>query len=170
MWQKNYNLAKDFIITSYNNQGQFTNATSALKQNLSTYLSQYRTINDSIRLRDAFIVNIGVDFSVIILPNYNNNQVISNCISQLQDYFNAKNMQINQPLLLKEVFILLDKVEGVQTVSDVDITDKVGGNYSQYSYDIKGANLNNIIYPSVDPSIFEVKFPNTDIRGRSTAF
>jgi len=160
----------DLYVTSYNNQGQFTNATNALKQNLSTYLSQYRTVNDSIRLRDAFIVNIGVDFSVIILPNYNNNQVISNCISQLQDYFNAKNMQINQPLLLKEVFILLDKVEGVQTVSDVDITNKVGGNYSQYSYDIKGANLNNIIYPSVDPSIFEVKFPNTDIRGRSTAF
>ncbi len=40
----------------------------------------------------------------------------------------------------------------------------------QYAYDIKGANLNNIIYPSVDPSIFEVKFPSTDIRGRAIAF
>ena len=79
-------------------------------------------------------------------------------------------MQINQPILLKEVFVLLDKVNGVQTVSSVDITNKVGGNYSQYAYDIKGANLNNIIYPSVDPSIFEVKFPSTDIRGRAIAF
>jgi len=45
-----------------------------------------------------------------------------------------------------------------------------GGNYSQYEYDIKGATLNNVIYPSVDPSIFEVKFPNSDIKGRAIAF
>ena len=160
----------DLFILAYNNLNQLTNATDALKQNLTTYLSQYRTINDSIRLRNAFIVNIGVDFDIIVLPNYNSNQVIANCITQLQDYFNVKNMQINQPILLKEVNVLLDKVEGVQTVSKVDIINKVGGNYSQYAYDIKGANLNNTIYPSVDPSIFEVKFPDTDIRGRATAF
>jgi len=95
---------------------------------------------------------------------------LSNCITQLQNYFNTKNIQINQPILLKEIFILLDRVEGVQTVNKVDITNKTGGNYSQYGYDIKGATLNNIIYPSIDPSIFEVKFPNSDIRGKSTSF
>jgi hypothetical protein len=160
----------DLYVSAYNNLNQLTNASTALKQNLATYLSQFRTVNDSIRLRDAFIVNIGVDFDIIVLPNFNNNQVISDCITQLQSYFNVKNMQVNQPILLKEIFVLLDKVNGVQTVSSVDITNKVGGNYSQYAYDIKGANLNNIIYPSVDPSIFEVKFPSTDIRGRAIAF
>ena len=61
-------------------------------------------------------------------------------------------------------------VEGVQTVDNVNITNKVGGNYSQYAYDIKGATQSNIIYPSIDPCIFEVKFPTTDIRGRARTF
>ena len=115
-------------------------------------------------------INIEVNFDIVVLPNYNNNQVISNCITQLQDYFSPKNIQINQPILLREISILLDKVEGVQTVSDINIINKVGGNYSQYAYDIKGATLNNVIYPSVDPSIFEVKFLNSDIKGIATAF
>lgn len=160
----------DLFVLAYDNNSRLTTASDALKANLVTYLSQYRTVNDSFRIRDGFIVNIEVNFDVVVLPNYNNNQVISNCITQLQDYFNPKNTQINQPILLREISILLDKVEGVQTVSDINIINKVGGNYSQYAYDIKGATLNNVIYPSVDPSIFEVKFLNSDIKGRATAF
>ena len=160
----------DLFISAYNSQGQLQNASLALKQNLSTYLSQYRTVNDSIRIKDVYILNIEVDFGIVILPNYNNNLVITNCINALQNYLNIENLQINQPILLKEIFILLDKIDGVQTVGEVNIVNKVGGNYSKYAYDIKGATQNNIIYPSVDPSIFEVKFPNTDIRGRAIAF
>ena len=160
----------DLFVLAYDNNLQLASASTALKANLSTYLSQYRTINDSFRLRDGFIINIEVNFDIVVLPDFNNNQVIANCITQLQSYFDIKNMQINQPILLKEVAILLDKVEGVQTVGDINIINKVGGNYSIYGYDIKGATLNNIVYPSVDPSIFEVKFPNSDIKGRAIAF
>ena len=160
----------DLFVLAYNNKEQLTIAPHALKRNLTTYLSEYRTVNDSFRLRDGFIINIGVEFDIIVLPEYNSNQVISQCITQLQDYFNVKNMQINQPILLKEAFILLDKINGVQTVSKIEIINKVGGNYSQYGYDIKGATMNNIVYPSIDPSIFEVKFPNSDIKGRAISF
>ena len=160
----------DLFVLAYNDKEQLTIAPHALKRNLTTYLSEYRTVNDSFRLRDGFIVNIGIEFDIIVLPDYNSNQVISQCITQLQDYFNVKNMQINQPILLKEAFILLDKVNGVQTVGKIEIINKVGGNYSQYGYDIKGATMNNIVYPSIDPSIFEVKFPNSDIKGRAISF
>jgi len=160
----------DLYILAYNSDNQLTTATTALKQNLSTYLLQYRTINDSIKLSDAYIVNIGVDFDIITYPNYNSNEVIAKCINALKSYFNVKNIQINQPILLKEIFILLDQIEGVQTVGKIQITNKTGGNYSQYGYDIEGATRNNVIYPSVDPSIFEVKYPNNDIRGRVTTF
>jgi hypothetical protein len=160
----------DLFVLAYNDKEQLTIAPHALKRNLTTYLSEYRTVNDSFRLRDGFIVNIGIEFDIIVLPDYNSNQVISQCITQLQDYFNIKNMQINQPILLKEAFILLDKVDGVQTVGKIEIINKVGGNYSQYGYDIKGATMNNIVYPSIDPSIFEVKFPNSDIKGRAISF
>lgn len=160
----------DLYILGYNNQKQLTIAPNTLKRNLSTYLSQYRTINDSIRIKDAFIVNIGIDFDLIILPNYNTNLVITKCIQELQNYFNINNQQINQPILLREVYILLDKVDGVQTVENINISNKVGGSYSQYAYDIPGATVGNVIYPSLDPCIFEVKFPDVDIKGKSITF
>jgi hypothetical protein len=160
----------DLYVLAYNSEKQLINASSDLKRNLSTYLSQFRSATDSINIKDAFIVNIAIDFSVIILPNYNSNEVIFNCISSLQDYFNINNQQINQPILLKDISIMLDQIEGVQTVDTVEIKNKNGGNYSQFGYDIKGATQNNIIYPSIDPCIFEVKFPNTDIKGRVRTF
>lgn len=160
----------NLYVLAFNSQKQLINASSTLKTNISTYLSQYRSVGDSIRIKDAFIVNIGIDFDLVILPNYNSNEVISNCIATLQSLFNIDNQQINQPIILKEAFIALDKVEGVQTVNDIKVTNKVGGNYSQYAYDIGGATQNNIIYPSIDPCIFEVKFPDVDIRGRARTF
>ena len=63
---------------------------------------------------------------------------------------------------------MLDKIKGVQTVNDIKFTNKAGttSGYSQYAYDIDGATQKQVIYPSLDPSIFEVKYPNTDIKGR----
>ena len=153
-------------VLSYDGNKKLTTATSALKENLRTYLSQYRVINDSVKIKDGYIVNIGVDFEIITYPNYNNNQVLDACIIELQDYFNIDKWQINEPILLKDLFIALDKVEGVQTVKNITINNKTGGNYSTYSYDVQGATVNNVVYPSLDPMIFEVKFPNTDIKGR----
>jgi hypothetical protein len=125
-------------------------------------------VNDSINIKDGFIINIGVNFEIILLPNYNNNQVLTACILALQDYFKVSNWQINQPIILRNVYIILDRIEGVQTVKTVDIVNKVGVNlgYSPYAYDITGATANNVIYPSLDPSIFEVKYLNTDIQGK----
>jgi hypothetical protein len=158
----------DLYILTYNINKNLNNASATLKQNLSTYLSQYRMIGDSIRIKDAFIINIGVNFDIIVLPDYNNNDVINNCIVSLQDYFNIDKWQINQPIILKDIYILLDKIEGVQTVKSVNIINKAGISlgYSQYGYDISGATYNNVVYPSLDPSIFEVRYLNQDINGR----
>jgi hypothetical protein len=158
----------DLYILTYNNNKQLTTSSSTIKQNLSTYLSQYRVIGDSIRIRDAFIINIGVDFDIVVLPDYNNNDVLRACIASLKDYFDLGKWQINQPILLKDLYILLDKVEGVQTVKNITVNNKVGNSlgYSQYAYDINGATYNNVIYPSLDPSIFEIRYPDQDINGR----
>lgn len=156
----------NLYILSYNNTGKLTDASSTLKTNLRTYLSQYRVLNDSVKIKDAYVINIGVDFEVVTYPNYNNNLVLRECILVLQDYFSIDKWQINEPIILKDLFIALDKVEGVQTVKNIIISNKTGVNYSNYSYDTKGATVNNVVYPSLDPMIFEVKFPNTDIKGR----
>jgi hypothetical protein len=158
----------DLYILAFDQNKNLTLATPTLKQNLSTYLSQYRIINDSIRIRDAFIINIGVDFEILVLPNFNSNEVLTQCINELITYFNVNNSQINQVIFLNELYSLLNGVKGVQNVKNISITNKVGESlgYSKYAYDIKGATSNNVVYPSQDPSIFEVKFPNSDIKGR----
>ena len=158
----------DLYTLSYDSNNNLRTCSTALKQNLSTYLSQYRVIGDSIRIKDGFIVNIGVNFEIIVLPDYNNNDVIIACITALKNYFAIDKWLINQPIVLRELYILLDKIEGVQTIKTIDIVNKVGTGlgYSQYAYDVQGATQNGIIYPSLDPSVFEVKYPNIDIQGK----
>ena len=158
----------DLYILTYDINKNLNICSNTLKQNLSTYLSQNRVIGDSIRIKDGFIINIGVNFEITVLPDYNNNEVLIACIQSLQTYFAIDKWLINQPILLRDLYLLLDRIEGVQTVKSVDIVNKVGTNlgYSQYAYDLKGATQNNTIYPSLDPSIFEVKYPNTDIQGK----
>jgi hypothetical protein len=158
----------DLYVLAFDNNKKLKTASNALKTNLSTYLSQYRIINDSIKIKNAFVINIGVEFDLIVLPNYNNNEVIFRCITSLKDYFAINKWQINEPIMLRDLYILLDKVDGVQTVKGVNIVNKVGTNlgYSQYAYDLPGATQNGVVYPSLDPMIFEVKYPDTDIVGR----
>jgi hypothetical protein len=158
----------NLYVLSLNSQNQLDYATETLKNNLRTYMSQYRMIGDNIEIRDAFIINIGVDFEIIVLPEYNNNEVLLACITALQTYFNINNWQINQPILIRDLYLLLDKIKGVQSVKNIFISNKAGTNsgYSQYAYDISGATQNQVIYPSLDPSIFEVRYPNTDVKGK----
>jgi hypothetical protein len=158
----------NLYVLSLNSQNQLDYATETLKNNLRTYMSQYRMIGDNIEIRDAFIINIGVDFEIIVLPEYNNNEVLLACITALQDYFRLDKWQINQPILLRDLYIALDKIKGVQSVKTISISNKAGttSGYSQYAYDIAGATQNQIIYPSLDPSIFEVRYPNNDIKGK----
>ena len=162
------NSILDLYILTYDINKKLNTASPALKQNLITYLSQYRMINDSVNIKDGFIVNIGVSFDIIVLPNYVSNDVLTRCINALQIYFNTNNWQINQPIILRDIYILLDRIEGVQTVKTINISNLVGTNlgYSQWAYDIAGATKNNVIYPSLDPMIFEVKYPSVDIQGR----
>ena len=158
----------DMYVLSYDVNKNLRTASSILKRNLATYLSEYRMINDSVKIKDAFIINIGIEFDIIVLPNYNNNEVLTKCVDALKDYFNIDKWQINEPIILKDLSILLDKVDGVQTVKKVKITNKTGEifGYSDYGYDVEGATVNDVIYPSIDPMIFELKFPNDDIKGR----
>jgi hypothetical protein len=158
----------DLYILSYDINKNLRTASSILKENLKTYLSEYRMVNDSVKIKDAFVINIGVEFDIVVLPKYNNNEVLAKCIKELSTHFDINRWQINQPIMLKNLSILLDKVEGVQTVKKVKITNKTGTvlGYSAYGYDIEGATVNNVVYPSLDPMIFEVKNINEDIKGR----
>ena len=149
-------------------EGYLTQPSNTLKKNIRTYLSQYRIIGDNIEIRDAFIINIAINFEIVVLPDFINTEILLSCIQELENYFDIDKWQINQPIILRDLLILLDKIEGIQTVKSLNISNKAGTTlgYSQYSYDIEGATQNQVIYPSLDPSIFEVKYPTQDIKGK----
>jgi hypothetical protein len=161
-------LSLSIYVLAYDNEGKLKVATSTLKGNLRQYLSQYRMLTDAVNIKDAFIVNIGIEYEVIVRPDASGRDVLLRCTQALQDYFATSKRSINQPINLSGVYTLLDRVKGVQTVQSIRVNNKTGGNYSEYEYDIKGATKSNIVYPSLDPCIFEIKFPNSDIVGRIT--
>ena len=155
-------------ILSQNNVNDLIVADPALKENLRIFLAEYRMLTDAIRVKDAFIINIGLNFDVILLPDFNAQTVLNACVNALKDYFDIDKWQINQPILINNVRNVIDGIEGVQTVKKVEFVNKVGESdgYSKLAYDIKGATINEVLYPSLDPSIFEIKYPDTDIQGR----
>ena len=161
-------LSIALYILAYDNEGKLTNGSSTLKNNLRTYLSEYIMVTDSVTIKDAYIVNIGVEYEIIMRPNFISRDVLLACNIKLQEYFKTQKRNINQSINLADIFRELDKVKGVQTVQKVEIVNKQGGNYSQFAYDVKGATRDNVVYPSYDPCIFEVKYPNLDIKGRIT--
>jgi hypothetical protein len=161
-------LALSMYVLAFDNNKHLITATKTLKDNLRTYMAYYMPLTDALNIKDAFVVNIGVNFDILVRPNFNSRDVLLKCNNQLQDFFKITKWNINQPINVSTLYSLLDKVTGVQTVSKVEITNKQGGKYSEYAYDIKGATRNNVIYPSYDTMIFELKFPNQDIKGRTT--
>jgi len=164
-------LAMDLYVLGYDLNKNLTPLNLIIKSNLSTYLEQYRMITDAINIKDAYIVNIGLEFSIVVLPGYNSNEVLLKCISKLKDIFDINKWQINQPIVLSKLYAELDRVDGVQTVSNITINNLTGGDigYSNNKYDIAAATRNGVIYPSFDPCIFEIKYPNKDIKGKVTS-
>ena len=165
-------LALNLYTLGYDSNKYVTTLNTATKTNLATYLEQYRMLTDAINIKDAFVINFALDFEITVFKNYNNQRVLLDCVSEIQNYFNIDKWQINQPIIISEVKNLIGGIEGVQTVEDITFTNKSGTflGYSQYKYGFNKATKNDIIYPSMDPSIFELKYPNTDIKGRVTTY
>jgi hypothetical protein len=161
-------LAMNMYVLGFNQSKQLVALNDAIKTNLKTYLDYYRILTDAVNIKDAFIINMAIQFEITVLSNHNSNQVLLTCINELKTYFNVDRWQINQPILKSEVQNLIGNVNGVQTVVNVNFQNKydTSQGYSGNVYDLASATRNGIIYPSLDPSIFEVKFLEQDIRGR----
>jgi len=155
----------------YDVNGNLTTLNTIVKNNLARYLEQFRMLTDDVNILDAFVINIGVQFDITVLRNYNINDVLVRSIGAVQEFFNIDNWNINQPIIVSDLYYKIGLVEGVQTVRDIRIFNKYqfrdGTGYQNYRYDIDEATINGVIYPSLDPSIFELKYPQTDIIGNA---
>ena len=171
-------MALNFYVLGYNNNKKLVNVNQATKRNLKTYMGQYRILTDAINLKNAYVINIGVRFTIYAKRGYNKEEVIFKCIQKVKEYFNVDKWQINQPIMLSDVAYQVSLVDGVNSVVP-PVSDNPDGNlivvtnkfetasgYSGYIFDISTAIKSGVIYPSLDPSIFEVKFPDIDIIGK----
>jgi len=165
-------LALNMYVLGYNSDKQLTQLNNAIKTNLKTYLDYYRILTDAVNIKDAYIINIGVNFEISILPNYNSNDVLLKAIDAVKQFFNIDRWQINQPIMKSDLLNTIASVKGVQSVIDIKFANLYDSDlgYSGNVYDLNYATRKGIIYPSLDPSIFEVKFPNQDIKGRVVSY
>ena len=173
-------LALNMYLLGYTGNKKLTQVNQAVKENLKLYLSQYRVLTDAINLKDAYVINIGVKFNIITRRGYNKNDVLFRAIQQVKNFFATEKWQINQPIVLSDLAYQISLVDGVVSIVPPETnnpqknlivienknTSNSGDSYSPNVYDIDSASKDGIIYPSLDPSIFELKFPDTDIEGR----
>jgi hypothetical protein len=160
-------FAINMHLLGYDVNGNLTTLNNAIKQNLKTYLEEYRMLTDAVNMLDGFVINIGINYEITTFNNYNKREVLLKVNNALKDLFNITKWQINQPINLSEIELEIANIDGVASVQNVEVINLRGGNYSTYAYNIKEATLNKIIYPSLDPAVFEIKYPNTDIKGRA---
>ena len=148
------------------------NVNRAVKENLRIYLTPYKMLTDAINIKNGFIINIAVYFEIINLPGTNSNEVLLRCIDVVRKHFNIDLWQFGEPITINKITVKLANTEGVQSVTDVRIEDRWRSTqgYSGNKYDIETATKNGIIYPAIDPSIFELKYPNRDIIGKITTY
>jgi len=165
--EKNNPFAINLYLLGYDINGKLAPLNRAVKENLKTYLNEYKILTDGVNISDGFIINIGIDFEIITLQNYNKSEVITNCIQELKNYFQIDNWTFNNTVNLSELELLLANIDGVSSVPKLEIINKCSGAYSPNSYNIQAAIKDKVLYPSLDPSVFEIKFPDTDIRGRA---
>ena len=159
--RRNMNL---FVI-SENSQRQLQTSSSALKNNLKTWLNSIRMVNDSLDILDAVVVNLGIEFDVIAQSDVNKNNLFNIAKEEIHKQLTEVKPEIGEPFYISEVFRILKDVDEVLDVVNVKITSKSGINYTTYKHNIESNTSpeGRIIYIPHN-SIWEVKY-KSDIVG-----
>ena len=155
-------------IITQNSDSTLATASKQLKLNIGTYLNRFKPLNDYINVVDGLIINVGLNFQIVADASMNSQQVLANCLLKLQDYFKNTNWQMGQSISISYIQSLLHSVGGVLAVGNVSfdlLQGIINGNfYYSNPFNIKAFTKNNVIV-SQPNYIFEVRYPQIDIRG-----
>jgi hypothetical protein len=161
-------LASRLYLIGKNSSDELTHTSDTLKKNLSTYLNDFRLVSDAVDILDATVINYKVNFSIICTPNSNKNVVVANVINALKDKLDRKYYQIDQPIIEAELINTIINVSGVLSLVNLTLTGLTGNildrTYSDFSIDFQKSKLNGL-YLGPQGSIFELKYPDSDIIG-----
>ena len=162
-------LAMNMYTLGYDSNKKLSSLNQTVKENLKTYLS------DAVNIKDAYVINIAVNFAILTKSEFAKNDVLLRCVAAIKDFFDIDRWQIGQPIVLSDIAYELSLVDGVasvvppvnsDTVIQIENKYKAGQGYSGNFYDIKNSLIDGVLYPALDPSIFEIKYPNADIKGK----
>lgn len=156
----------NMYVISTDSNGKLVATNSTIKNNLKTWLNEHRMINDTIDILDTYIINFGVEFTIRTKLNYNKYDVLDKCLSSIRDLFKEQ-LSIGERMYISDVYTRLNLVDGVLDTVSIKILNKTGGVYSSLSFDMDKATDptgNYIICPN--NAIFELKYPELDIKGK----
>jgi len=161
-FKRNLNL----YVISEDNEGNLITSSDVLKNNIKTFLQDYKMINDTIDILDAKVVNVAIDFVAIIDPGQDKFEALSIAINTIKENMLAEKFDIGQPIYITKVYDLLNNLDEIVDVVDVDITLKFTGNYSDYSLSLaEYLSADGRILHAPQDVIYEIKYPNLDIKG-----
>tara|TARA_R110000824_G_scaffold28264_9_gene95207 strand:- start:974 stop:2773 length:1800 start_codon:yes stop_codon:yes gene_type:complete len=152
-------------IISQDNKGYLATTSQVIKNNIKNYLNHYIPINDSVMIKDAFIVNFGIEFIVLNDKDYDSDSVLFACHKAVKAYF-SEVMYIGEPLYLTPIYEVLNNVDGVYDVKRVKAFPTYGGVYNAVDFNFTSAvSKDGTYYKMPKNVILELKFPNNDIKG-----
>jgi hypothetical protein len=155
----------DLYVMSENSDGLLATAHQITKNNIKNYLSHYIPINDSVTIKDAIIINFGIEFTVLNDKTYDSDMVLFECQNKLRKFFETK-LYIGEPLYLTSIYETLNNVEGVFDVKRVKAFNKSGGLYSTVDLDMSNILSKDGTYYKVPKNvILELRYPDLDIKG-----
>lgn len=160
-FKRNINI----YVVSEDSNNRYIQANSTIKQNLKTYLANYKMINDTIDILDAKIINFSIDFEVIGSSDLTKQQVLNNCAIAISNKFSNK-LDIGEHLSITDVYTLLNKVNGVSDVVSVELKLKNGTGYSSTFLNFsKQTSPDGRFIRCPKNVVFELRFPSSDIKG-----
>jgi hypothetical protein len=161
-------------ILSYDNTGVLTQTVSNnLKTNLATYLSKYRMINDYISIEVAKVIDLELEFFVVLDNAGSQSEVITQIINQVSTYMNPSSKELGQNLNVSDLRRLVQDIGGVNTLAEIRVYNKVGGQYSSSETSQRYVDNTTKQIALVDDTIFaepdqiyQIRFPRKDIKVR----
>lgn len=164
-------LALDIHVLAKDSEGHLCQATSNLTNNIATYLRPFRMLTDGVNILQTNIINMKVEFGIVVSPKMNRTEVLTKCLNVIRDYFGVDKIQIGQPIVVSDLVSELQNTVGVISVYRLDFKNMFGSQadgttYSTVRFSPHAHTSNGILY-CPENSIFEVKFPTRDIVGES---
>tara|TARA_B100000131_G_scaffold213229_1_gene205028 strand:+ start:5740 stop:7536 length:1797 start_codon:yes stop_codon:yes gene_type:complete len=160
-FKKNLNL----YVVSEDSEQNLIQSSTILKNNIKTWINQYRMINDTVDILDARIFNIGINFTAVVNYDQEKFEALNIALTTLQEMFVEK-FDVGQPIYITKIYDVLNQLDEIVDVVDVEIVNKTGGLYSDNSLDLNHfTSADGRILYAPENAIYEFKYPDLDFQG-----